>query len=231
MIRFATRTGPISSGETSRSSAASAQPSSKIYDMWSKRWSCRLPPVPRTVGIGLVGFGWMGGSTELLPARAEHFPACAGPARLVIAADETDARPRAADALGYERWTTDWRDVIATRRWRRSALPHRTASTARSPWPQAPRASTSGARSPSGVPRPRPPTSPRPRAAGVRTIVGFNYRQAPAVQHAARLISSGALGRVPSTARSSSPATPRTRRARSRGDSSGRRRARASSAT
>ena len=31
-------------------------------------------------------------------------------------------------------------------------------------------------------------------AAGVRTIVGFNYRQAPAVQHAERLISSGALG-------------------------------------
>src|SRR2546430_9785491 len=42
-----------------------------------------------------------------------HYPESAGVARLVVAADEVEARARqAAEQLGYARWTTSWRDVI-----------------------------------------------------------------------------------------------------------------------
>src|SRR2546429_5828487 len=42
-----------------------------------------------------------------------HYPESAGVARLVVAADEVEARARqAAEELGYARWTTSWREVI-----------------------------------------------------------------------------------------------------------------------
>ena len=44
----------------------------------------------------------------------DHFPDCAGQARLVVAADESESRGQVAvDQLGFERATTDWREVIA----------------------------------------------------------------------------------------------------------------------
>src|SRR5919198_5638933 len=42
-----------------------------------------------------------------------HFPECDARARLVVAADEVAERARAAaEQLGYERWTTSWREAL-----------------------------------------------------------------------------------------------------------------------
>ena len=160
---------------------------------------CRLRLVARTVGIGLVGFGWMGRVHSSAYRRVrEHFPECAGQPRLVIAADETESRARAAvDQLGYERCTTDWRDVIADPEVEAISITapnrlHREIALAASAagkhfWCEKPVGRSAAETA---------DVAAAAESAGVRTIVGFNYRQAPAVQHAARLISSGALGRV-----------------------------------
>ena len=68
-----------------------------------------------SVGIGLVGLGWMGRVHAAAYRRlVDHFPDCAGTPQLVIAADEDEARARrAVDELGFARWTCDWREVVA----------------------------------------------------------------------------------------------------------------------
>src|SRR5262245_63839125 len=57
----------------------------------------------------------MGGVHSDAYSRARrHYPDCAGAARLVLAADDSASRAaRASDQLGYEGWTTDWREVVA----------------------------------------------------------------------------------------------------------------------
>ena len=153
----------------------------------------------RPVGIGLVGVGWMGRVHSAAYRRVrDHFPECAGEPRLVVAADESEDRARlAVDQLGFERWTTDWRDVIADPAVEAVSITapnhlHRDVALAASAagkhfWCEKP------------VGRSASETADVASAAtnaGVRTMVGFNYRQAPAVRHAAHLVSSGALGPV-----------------------------------
>lgn len=155
--------------------------------------------VARTVGIGLVGVGWMGRVHSAAYRRTRyHYPECAGVARLVVAADESQERARqAVDELGYEEWVADWRDVI-----RHPAVDavsvtapnhlHRevalaAAAAGKHLWIEKPvgRLPQETAEIAAGI-----------EATGVRSIVGFNYRQAPAVQHARRLLDSGALGTI-----------------------------------
>ena len=151
------------------------------------------------MGIGLVGVGWMGRVHSAAYRRVrDHFPDCAGEPRLVAAADESEGRARGAvDQLGFEGWTTDWRDVIADPAVEAVSITapnhlHREVALAAAAagkhfWCEKP------------VGRSMSETadvSAAAETAGVRTIVGFNYRQAPAVQHAARLIATGALGPV-----------------------------------
>ena len=69
----------------------------------------------RTIGIGVIGMGWMGTvhsrSYRQIPIR---FQDCDIQPRLVICADEVEARAREAQTfLGFERYATDWRQVIA----------------------------------------------------------------------------------------------------------------------
>ena len=67
------------------------------------------------IGIGLLGVGWMGQLHSASYRRVrDHYPACQGTPRLVIAADASQERARAAsEELGYESWTADWREVLA----------------------------------------------------------------------------------------------------------------------
>ena len=151
----------------------------------------------RTVGIGLVGVGWMGRVHSAAYGRARyHYPDCAGVARLVIAADESEHRAReAVDELGYETWTTDWRAVIehpdvqavsvTVPNDLHAVVALAAAAAGKCIWIEKPVGR---------LPRETAEIAAGIEAAGVRSIVGFNYRQAPAVQHAKRLIDSGALG-------------------------------------
>jgi predicted dehydrogenase len=155
--------------------------------------------VARTVGIGLVGVGWMGRIHSIAYRRCpDHFPDCLGRARLVVAADaEPERRQAAVDQLGYERSTGDWRDVIADPEVEAVsvAAPNRlhrevaiaAAEAEKHIWIEKPvgRFPSETAEIAAAVER-----------AGVRTLVGFNYRHAPAVAHAHALIEAGAIGVV-----------------------------------
>ena len=51
--------------------------------------------MPREIGVGLLGVGWMGEVHSTSYARVPvHFPECDGRARLVVAADEVEERAR-----------------------------------------------------------------------------------------------------------------------------------------
>ena len=153
----------------------------------------------RAVGIGLVGVGWMGRVHSGAYQRARyHYPQCAGVARLVIAADVDESRAReACDELGFEGWTADWHAVIyhpdveavsiTVPNNLHAAVALAAAGAGKHIWIEKPagRSLEETAEISACV-----------EAAGVRSLVGFNYRQAPAVQHARRLIDSGALGTI-----------------------------------
>src|SRR5436305_14931585 len=69
----------------------------------------------KTIGIGVIGMGWMGmvhsHSYRNLP---EIFEDSGIQTRLVICADDVEARARKGQSLyGFEQITTDWRQVIA----------------------------------------------------------------------------------------------------------------------
>jgi predicted dehydrogenase len=127
-----------------------------------------------------------------------HFPDCEGVARLVVAADESERRARhAVENLGYERWTTDWREVIADPEVEAVSITapnfaHREIALA---------AAAAGKHFWGEKPLGRFPWETEDiaraaEAAGIRTIVGLNYRHPPAVAYARRLIAEGALGEI-----------------------------------
>jgi predicted dehydrogenase len=127
-----------------------------------------------------------------------HFPECGARARLVVAADEVEERARsAAERLGYGEWTTDWRAVLAHPEVEAVSITapnfvHRemavaAAEAAKHFWGEKPLGRT---------PAETAEIAAAAGRAGVRTIVGLNYRNPPAVQHARRLIADGALGEV-----------------------------------
>jgi predicted dehydrogenase len=153
----------------------------------------------REIGIGLIGVGWMGEVHSRAYGRVPaHFPECEGTARLVIAADESEERARrAADTLGYEEATTDWRAVIAHPTVDAVSITspnflHREMALAaieagKAVWVE----------KPVGVsPAETSEIAAAAERAGVASTVGLNYRQVPAVRHARDLIGAGALGAV-----------------------------------
>jgi predicted dehydrogenase len=155
--------------------------------------------MPREVGIGLLGVGWMGEVHSTSYGRVPvHFPECEGRARLVVAADEVDERARrAADKLGYERSTTDWREVIAdpeveavsicTPNFMHREMAIAAAEAGKHFWGEKPLGA---------LPQDTVEIERSVEEAGIRTMVGLNYRNPPAVQYAKSLIEEGELGDV-----------------------------------
>lgn len=151
----------------------------------------------REIGIGLLGVGWMGEVHSTSYRRVPiHFPECDGRARLVVAADEVESRATAsAERLGYERSTTDWREVIADPEVEAVSICapnflHREMAVAAAEagkhfWGEKPLGA---------LPEDTLDIERAVERAGVRTIVGLNYRNPPAVQEAKRLLDEGTLG-------------------------------------
>lgn len=149
----------------------------------------------RQVGVGLVGVGWMGELHSAAYRRLpEHYPDCPGVARLVIAADPAEQRARAAtERLGYAAATTDWRAVvehpeveavsITTPNHLHREVALACAEAGKHFWGEKPLGRF-----------PHETAEVAAAAAGVRTVVGFNYRQVPLVRHVRELIASGAIG-------------------------------------
>ena len=155
--------------------------------------------MPREIGIGLLGAGWMGEVHSTSYRRVTvHFPECEGRARLVVAADPVEERARgAAERLGYARWTTDWRQAIedpdveavsiCAPNFLHREMAEAAAAAGKHFWGEKPLGA---------LPQDTAAIERAVEAAGVRTIVGLNYRNPPAVRYARELIAAGELGDV-----------------------------------
>jgi len=152
-----------------------------------------------SIGIGLIGFGWMGQAHSRSYRRIPmHFPESGIMPRLVIAADTVPARVELAKHnFGFETVTAEWRDVIehpdvdvvtiaAPNKMHRvmaeAAAAAGKATFCEKPVGDGPEATAA--------------IEFAARRAGIITGVGFNYRWAPLVQYLKGLIEEGRLGEL-----------------------------------
>ena len=153
----------------------------------------------RTIGIGVIGMGWMGEAhSRAYNQVADRFHEAGFRPRLVICADTVGARARAAqERFGFAASTDDWHAVIdhpevevvdvtapnglhlEINRAAAAAGKHLACEKPVGRFPSETVASWEAVRG-------------RP----IMTSVGFNYRWAPMVQYAKQLIAAGELGDI-----------------------------------
>ena len=154
---------------------------------------------PLSIGVGLISVGWMG----QLHSRAYRalplvYPELGVRPHLVRAADTAPAgRELAREVLGYAATSADYREVLAdpavdvvsicAPNFLHAEVGIAAAEAGKPFWIEKPvgrsAAETSALRDAA-------------MSAGVVTAIGFNYRQAPAVQVARRLIAEGRIGAI-----------------------------------
>ncbi|MEW1824993.1 Gfo/Idh/MocA family oxidoreductase [Streptomyces sp. NPDC088196] len=152
-----------------------------------------------SLGVAVVGFGWMGRVHTQAYARVpHHFPQLTVRPQLVTVAEDVPGRAeQAAEQFGFASTTRDWRAVVDDPRVQAVSITapnflHREIGVAMAEagkhiWIEKPVGlSTADASA----------VSDAVTKAGVQGAVGFNYRNAPAVEAARDLIASGELGTV-----------------------------------
>lgn len=151
------------------------------------------------IGIGVIGMGWMGQvHSRSYRALADRFHASGIRPRLVICADDVAARAAEAhERFGFERSTTDWRQVLADRQVRVVNI----TSPNHLHLEMVQAAAAAGKHVFCEKPVGRSPQETvqieqAVRRAGVLSWVGYNYRWAPVVQFARQLIRDGKLGSI-----------------------------------
>ncbi|MEW2118836.1 Gfo/Idh/MocA family oxidoreductase [Streptomyces sp. NPDC005474] len=152
-----------------------------------------------TLGVAVVGFGWMGRvHTQAYVRLAHHFPRLELRPELVMVADEVPGRAEEAAAqFGFASTTRNWRDIANDPRVGAVSITapnflHREIGVAMAEagkhiWIEKPvglSVADAGA------------VADAVAKAGVQGTVGFNYRNAPAVERARQLIASGGIGTV-----------------------------------
>ncbi|GAA2928750.1 MULTISPECIES: Gfo/Idh/MocA family protein [Streptomyces] len=152
-----------------------------------------------TLGVAVIGFGWMGRVHTQAYARVRHhYPRLSLVPELVTVAEEVPGRAEEAAAqFGFASTTRDWREVVADPRIKAVSITapnflHREIGVAMAEagkhiWIEKPvglTAEDAGA------------VADAVTKAGVQGAVGFNYRNAPAVEAARELIASGEIGTV-----------------------------------
>jgi predicted dehydrogenase len=150
-------------------------------------------------GVAVVGFGWMGRVHTQAYARVpHHYPTLPLRPELVAVAEEVPGRAEEAAAqFGFASTTRDWREVAADPRVKAVSITapnflHREIGVAMAEagkhiWIEKPVGLTAAdARA----------VADAAAKAGVHSAVGFNYRNAPAVEAARELIASGGIGTV-----------------------------------
>ncbi len=152
-----------------------------------------------TLGIGVIGMGWMGQvHSRAYSQAAVRFPDLPIRPSLVICSDNVSERAESAkQLLGFAQSTTDWREVVA----------HPDVQIVSITTPNhlhleiAQAAAAAGKHIMCEKPVGRYPSETAQieaaaREAGIFTFVGFNYRWVPLVQHARKLIQAGKLGDI-----------------------------------
>ncbi|NEB10699.1 Gfo/Idh/MocA family oxidoreductase [Streptomyces coelicoflavus] len=151
------------------------------------------------LGVAVVGFGWMGRVHTQAYARVRHhYPHLPLRPELVAVAEEVPGRAEeAAERFGFASATRDWREVAADPR------VHAVSITAPNFLHREIAVAMAGAGKHIWIEKPVGLTAADARAvadavagAGVQGSVGFNYRNAPAVEAARDLIAAGEIGTV-----------------------------------
>lgn len=153
----------------------------------------------REIGIGVIGMGWMGEAhSRAYKVIQDRFYESGIRPRLVVCADSVEGRARQAqDRFGFERCTTDWHSVLTD--------PNVEAVDITAPngmhLELVRAAAAAGKHISCEKPVGRDPQETLAAveagmSAGVITSVGYNYRWAPVVQYARKLIEEGKLGQL-----------------------------------
>jgi predicted dehydrogenase len=155
-------------------------------------------PVP-ALRAGVVGFGWMGRVHAQAYARMHHhYPRLERRVELAaVADDQPSALDDAVSRFGAVRTFRDWRELVddpeidvvsvTAPNWLHREIGVAVAQAGKHLWIEKPVGlSADDARA----------VGDAVSAAGVVGAVGFNYRHAPAVVHARRMIAEGAIGTV-----------------------------------
>jgi predicted dehydrogenase len=159
----------------------------------------RRKSVAEVIGVAVVGMGWMGQAHSRAYLRVPDLFHDEGVvAHLAVVADPVPARRDEAVArFGFQRAVADWRDAISQ--------PDVRIVVVSTPNAQHAEVAVAAARAGKHVfcekPVGRTVTETQAiatavREAGVQGGVGFNYRWAPMVQYAARLVADGHLGAI-----------------------------------
>lgn len=153
----------------------------------------------KVLGIGVVGFGWMGMAHSRSAARiASLFPERDFDTQLVICGDNvSERREQAVDGFGFASASADWESVVdhpdvdvvyvTAPNMMHEEIATAAAKAGKAVFCEKPVG---------GTPDQTVRIEAAARAAGVITGVGYNYRWAPLVRHAKSLIDSGALGEI-----------------------------------
>ena len=150
------------------------------------------------IGVGIIGTGFMGECHALaFTAVAPLFQPRLGPRLQVVADVNATAAERARDRFGFARATADWRALVADPAVELVSITspnilHKEMALAalaagKHVYCEKPLALTAAdARE----------MTLAAEAAGVRTMVGYNYLCSPAIRHIRKLLDAGALGRL-----------------------------------
>lgn len=151
------------------------------------------------LGIGVIGFGWMGQAHSRSAARiAGLFPERTLDTELVVCGDTLpDRRVQAVDSFGFREATPDWRAVVdhpdvdvvyvTVPNMLHEECAVAAAEAGKAVFCEKPVG---------GTPDQTVRIEAAARRAGIVTGVGYNYRWAPLVRHAKHLVDSGALGEI-----------------------------------
>jgi predicted dehydrogenase len=157
------------------------------------------PRARRRIGVGLIGFGWLGQAhSRSLQRIRTLFDERTFDPELVVCSDTVPARlEQAVGSFGYGRGVADWRSVIddpgvdvvwiAAPNMLHLELIEAAAQAGKHIFCEKPVG---------GTPEQTVRAERLAREAGVTTGVGYNYRWAPLVRYAARLIGDGRLGEI-----------------------------------
>ena len=156
-------------------------------------------PERRSIGVGVIGFGWMGQAHSRSYRRIPTlFPERTYDPRLVVCADNVAARCEdAVSSFGFEEASGEWRRVVEH--------PDVDVVTVTAPnmlhEPLCIAAAEAGKhvfceKPVGGTPEQTARIGAATRRAGIITGVGYNYRFVPLVMHARELIESGRLGEI-----------------------------------
>ena len=153
----------------------------------------------RRIGIGVIGFGWMGQAHSRGCRRAPSYvPDRADDPDLVLVADTLAERRRdATESFGFRGVTAEWRDLVAdpgvdvvfvaSPNMLHVEMVQAAAAHGKHVFCEKPVG---------GTPAQTVVAEQAAREAGVISGVGYNYRWVPLVQHAKQMIDDGLIGTI-----------------------------------